>query len=150
MKLITFIILSALLPLLFGFSSCSTQNNRSKAELADEIVAVEAAFAKMAADSGIGPAFVYFASDNAVILRGKELVRGKDSIALLFRDRINTGESLTWKPDFVDVAASGDLAYTYGKYIYSVEVDGKAVSDTGIFNTVWRRDSEGNCKFVWD
>jgi len=59
--------------------------------------------------------------------------------------------SLVWEPDFVDVSASGDLAYTYGKFIYTLTDSlGKDQVMEGIFHTVWKRQTDGTWKFVWD
>ena len=60
-------------------------------------------------------------------------------------------EKLIWKPDFVDVSASGDLAYTYGAYTYSYkDSTGAIVEQGGIFHTVWKRQADGGWRFVWD
>jgi ketosteroid isomerase-like protein len=56
---------------------------------------------------------------------------------------------LTWSPDFIDVSASGDMAYTYGKYNYTTTDSLGNVSEIeGIFHTVWKRQADGNWKFV--
>ena len=58
---------------------------------------------------------------------------------------------LEWLPDFIDVAKSGDLAYTYGKYTFSSkDTTGAIVKSDGVFHTVWKRQSDGTWKFVWD
>ena len=58
---------------------------------------------------------------------------------------------LVWKPDYVDVSESGDLAYTYGKYTFtSRDSTGRKVVSKGIFHTVWKRQEDGSWKFVWD
>jgi ketosteroid isomerase-like protein len=52
---------------------------------------------------------------------------------------------------FVDVAASGDLAYTYGQYtISSKDENGKEITKSGVFHTVWKQQSDGSWKYVWD
>jgi len=60
-------------------------------------------------------------------------------------------QQLEWAPDFVDVSSSGDLAYTYGKFTFSFKDSlGNKVENKGIFHTVWKRQSNGEWKFVWD
>jgi len=54
-------------------------------------------------------------------------------------------------PNLIDVSASGDLAYTYGSYTSKILANDGNVSDgSGTFHTVWKRQSNGEWKFVWD
>lgn len=116
-----------------------------------EVFETEKAFAEMAAKSGIAEAFVSFADDDAVLLRNNKLIKGKNAIRAYFEENDLTGTKLVWVPDFVDVATSNDLAYTFGSYTFtSNDENGKSVSKTGFFHTVWKRQKNGSWKFVWD
>ena len=88
-----------------------------------------------------------------VLLRNNSLIIGIDSLRESYKNKESEiGKvSLTWKPDFVDVAISGDLGYTYGKYVYTTtdSIGTKNVLE-GIFHTVWKRQPDGTWKFVWD
>jgi ketosteroid isomerase-like protein len=56
-----------------------------------------------------------------------------------------------WSPDFIDVSKEGDMAYTYGKYVWqSPDSTGKMNVSNGIFHTVWKRQVDGSWKYVWD
>ena len=118
-----------------------------------EIVKTELAFAQMAQKEGISKAFLTYAAEDAVLMRNNSLIIGMESIRESFNSQKTElgSASLTWKPDFVDVASSGDLGYTYGKYGYTV-VDSTGIekTETGIFHTVWKRQPDGKWKFVWD
>lgn len=134
------------------FFSCSTKDSQ-KNKWKNEIIETERAFAEMALKEGITKAFVAFAATEAVLMRNNNLIVGKEAIqakySKLFSDTAR--EELTWQPDFVDVSLSGDLAYTYGKYIYStIDSLGIQQRSEGIFHTVWKRQSDGKWKFVWD
>jgi ketosteroid isomerase-like protein len=117
-----------------------------------EIIAVEEAFAKRVAEMGLADAFEFYAADDAVLLRGKQLYLGKSAISNLYKQsNSETDIKLTWKVEFVDVSSAGDLAYTYGEYLYtSTNQDGKSEQDRGIFHTVWKRQANGEWRFVWD
>jgi len=133
------------------FFSC--QNNQKQVEIwKQEIADTEHAFSEMAKTDGIPKAFVTFAADDVTILRGKELIKGKEALQASYEKRTASGEvSLTWEPDFVDVSSSGDLGYTYGKYVYtSIDSLGNKQTSEGIFHTVWKRQPDGTWKFVWD
>ena len=115
----------------------------------NEILQTEKDFAEMVKSDGLHKAFVFYAADNAVLMRNDELVIGKNNIDLLYKNQTATG--LTWTPDYIDVANSGDLGYTYGKYTYSfIDTNGDENESSGVFHTVWKRQSDGKWKFVWD
>lgn len=140
------------LMLLLIISACARPTVATDPEaLKQEVIAAEQAFAKMAADSGIAEAFRAFAAPDAVMRRGNSLVTGRDSVVAYISASYHDGETLEWAPDFVDVAASGDLAYTYGKYTFSFsDSTGRVQKQEGYFHTVWKRQPDGNWKFVWD
>jgi ketosteroid isomerase-like protein len=131
--------------------SCSSNREQQLEEWKQEVMETELAFAKMAKIDGIPKAFEVFAAPDAVLMRNNELIIGKQSIVDLYNEISNSNVKLEWKPEFIDVAASGDLAYTYGKYNYSVtDSTGEITSSEGIFHTVWKRQEDGSWKYVWD
>lgn len=136
------------------FFACSSEKSEDSMEKwKSEIYKTEQEFAEMAAKEGIPKAFLAFAAQDVVVKRGKKLIIGIEALEESYEAN-NPGSgsvSLTWKPDFVDVSASGDLGYTYGKYIY-MQTDSSGISqiDSGVFHTVWKRQLDGKWKFVWD
>ncbi len=133
-------------------TGCGIQTKEEKADqYRQEVLETERAFARMAAKEGVKAAFMAFAADDAVLLRGDRLITGKDAIEKYYGRRVQENVSLAWEPDFIGVAASGDLAYTYGTYHYrAIKTTGDTVHSQGIFHTVWRRGEDGKWKYVWD
>ncbi|REJ81924.1 MAG: nuclear transport factor 2 family protein [Bacteroidetes bacterium] len=130
--------------------SCSEKKDHSQ-EAIQEILKTEAEFASYAESHGVAEAFMKYAADNAVLLRRNRIIAGKDSISHFLTSQNFTDIKLSWKADFADASSSGDMAYTYGKYVFSAkDPEGKEISDRGIFHTVWKRQSDGSWKFVWD
>ncbi len=116
-----------------------------------EVASVEKAFTEMAGTKGVPAAFEFFAADDVIMQRGKRLVKGKSEMKDYFDTWTFQKVKLEWEPTFVDVAASGDLAYTYGPYTFeAIDSSGETISDTGFFHTVWKRQKTGEWKFVWD
>ncbi|MGB5379256.1 YybH family protein [Muriicola sp.] len=118
-----------------------------------EILETEQQFAAMAQEKGIPTAFLYYAAEDAVLMRNNSLIIGKTAIVQQFEDQKSTGNSpsLSWKPDFVDVSSSGDLGYTYGTFVYtSQDSTGQTNNIEGVFHTVWKRQADGSWRFVWD
>jgi len=137
---------------LFTLLSCTVEPRTPDLEaIKQEVRTAEKAFASMAAIDGVPAAFTHFAADDVVMLRGKRLVKGKAELREYFSSQPFSEVKLNWEPDFVDVAASGDLAYTYGSYTFSAkDSSGQVLSDTGYFHTVWKKQPEGHWRFVWD
>ena len=133
-----------------SFFSCDKKSNKNTIESwKNEIMETELAFSKMAQEEGMDKAFLEFVADDGVLLRDDLLIKGKDSIQNYMNKRISKG--LSWKPDFIDVSASGDLGYTYGEYIYTTKDSlGNIVKSKGVFHTVWKRQPDKTWKFVWD
>jgi ketosteroid isomerase-like protein len=116
----------------------------------DALMQVDRDFAKMAADSGIANAFVYFAADSATMLRrGSAPIVGRDTIRTLFADEVGT--TLKWAPYFADIAASNDLGYTLGssQYIYK-DSTGAEKTSYGYYVTIWKKQPSGIWKYVLD
>ena len=138
--------------ILVGLISCQTEKNDNMIEkYKEEVLAIEKAFAKLAKEKGVKTAFLTFASEEAVLLRGEKLIRGREAISNYFDDQTNTDVKLAWKPDFVSVSSTGDLAYTYGKYKFSAtDENGNKIENAEIFHTVWKKEADGKWRFVWD
>jgi ketosteroid isomerase-like protein len=116
----------------------------------EALITVDLQFARMAADSGIGNAFAYFAADSATMLRrGSAPIVGRDAIRELYTD--TTGAILRWAPYFADIAASGDLGYTLGKsqFIYK-DSTGAEKTSHGYYVTIWKLQPDGSWKYVLD
>lgn len=146
----------AIILLLFvSFTMFSCQSTKTEtvdvAKSKAEILQVEKDFQKMATEKGIREAFLFYAAENVAMSRFNLIYKGKKQVNLYF-DYVKINDAqLTWTPDFVDVSSSGDLGYTYGKYTYThKDSTGKVIESKGAFHTVWKKQADGNWKFVWD
>ncbi|MCK9422020.1 MAG: DUF4440 domain-containing protein [Bacteroidales bacterium] len=127
--------------------SCSSNHEKVKSE----IFRAEKEFERLAAEKGLAYAFSYFAADSGVINVRDRLVKGKEEIRKHYLKWETQDVSLQWTADFIDVAASGDLGYTYGRYVFTLtDSTGKVTRNEGIFHTVWKKQKDGNWRFVWD
>jgi ketosteroid isomerase-like protein len=104
----------------------------------------ERAFSDAAQKIGLGPAFAQFGSPDALNLGGGSepgLVVGPDNIArLVSAGQPATGSSLSWAPDKVIVASSGDLRVTIGM-IRPNTAPAAGEPAAFPFFTIWRRAS---------
>lgn len=133
-------------------AGCGTAtNNEQMEQWKAEVMAVEQAFNDMAQKEGLEKAFAFYAAEDGVIRRKNKIVKGKEDIAEWYKNDVQPNETLTWKPTYIDVSLSGDMAYTYGDYEFSYpDTLGKIKTNTGIFHTVWKRQPDGNWRYVWD
>jgi len=143
------VICIALILLLAG---CAAQ---PKVDLAAEEAAIRAADAQWlaAATTHDLEKILPFWSDDATILApGSPAVVGKAAIRQYVAGAFATpGFSITWKTDRIEVAGSGDMAYSTGSDKISVNTpDGKTVTEENRSIAVWKKQADGSWKCVYD
>jgi len=97
--------------------------------------------------------WVAFYTDDTVMLPPNDkLTSGKDDIRKAVTGLLTMpGLSLHWQPTRVEVARSGDLAYSYGAYELTYNhAKGKPINDRGKYTEVWKKQSDGAWKCVLD
>jgi ketosteroid isomerase-like protein len=128
-----------LLTLLVG--ACA---QRPAQQAVDLVIQADRDFAARAAAAGVRAAFIEFAAPDAMLFRaGVGPIRGEAAIGESFAGFGNA--TLAWSPEAGEVAASGELAYTWGWYTFTA--DGK--SSTGNYVSIWRR-IDGRWRYVVD
>jgi len=138
--------------ILLFITACTNETDKNKMDdLKSEIIKIEKDFADLAKKEGIAKAFFTYAAEDAVLNRNNTLIKGKEAIKVYFEKQTLTDVNLEWKADFADVAISGDMAYTYGNYVFSaIDTNGVNIKSEGIFHTVWKKQADGSWRFVWD
>jgi hypothetical protein len=103
----------------------------------------ERAFSRDAQQIGLNAAFARYGRSDAVNMGGPAratFVVGADSIgAVVSQDEPDSGSSVSWAPDRVIVASSGDLGVTIGTIVAN-HPDSEGTRAKFPFFTVWRRD----------
>lgn len=135
---------------LLMITACTSKPD--KEALKKEVFESEKAFEAMAGEKSIAEAFYFFADENAVIKRRNDtLIIGKQNIREFYDKQKIEGVTLNWTPDFIDVSDDGTLAYSYGKYTWKAKNEkGETEESRGVFHTVWKKQPDGNWKYVWD
>lgn len=111
---------------------------------APEVRAVEEAFAQTMADRDF-EAFLGFVSVEAVFFAGDRPLRGIEAVEEAWRPFFQGRQApFSWTPDIVQVLESGDLAFSSGPVL---DAAGEPV---GRFNSVWRKESDGRWRVVFD
>lgn len=111
---------------------------------AAEVEAREIAFAKAFSDRDL-EAFLSFVSPEAVFFNGNEPFRGLDAVARLWAPSFSGAEApFSWHPDVIQVLESGRLALSSGPVLAA------SGDEAGRFNSIWRKDADGQWRVVFD
>ncbi|MCI0351175.1 MAG: nuclear transport factor 2 family protein [Acidobacteriales bacterium] len=112
--------------------------------LAEQARTAEARFAKTMADRD-HKAFASMLADEAVFFSPKGPLRGSKAVAEAWKPFFEGAQPpFSWEPERVEVLDSGGLAFSTGPV---KNPQGKRV---GTFNSVWRRNAQGQWKIVFD
>lgn len=116
-----------------------------------DLMAADRAFATATAERGSAGWVSWFAEDGTVF-RGGRPVAGHEAIRDLMAPMLDgEGTSLTWEPEAGEIAASGDLGYTRGRWERrSTGPDGVVAVHTGSYVTIWKKVADGSWKVTLD
>lgn len=137
------VVLSCASALLLGCAPSGPEGTKA------ELVAADKAFCAMSVREGPKAAYLYYITTDGK-LQASDTRIGADAVGTTFM-QLPPAARLSWEPSFVDVAASGDLGYTWGRYQLTLPnvVKGAApVTRMGTYVTVWRRQPGGGWKFA--
>jgi ketosteroid isomerase-like protein len=109
-------------------------------------------WSKAAGAKDIEKTVSFYTDDAIVLVPNSPLLKTKEQIRTLWTGMFSIpGFSGGWKPEKIEIARSGDLAYISGRYeINEVDASGKPLTDTGNYLEIWRKQSDGNWKCVVD
>lgn len=114
------------------------------ATLKQQVFAAESTFAATFAKRDTA-GFAALVAPDAVFFGKNSVLRGKPEVVGGWRDMLlEPAPPFSWKPEIVEVAASGNLAFSSGP-VYNA--DGKQF---GNFNSIWRREPDGKWRVVFD
>lgn len=113
-------------------------------ELARQVREAETAFAKTMADRDL-KAFAGFVAEDAIFFGRTSALRGKAAVVEGWKSLYEGAAApFSWQPETVEVLASGALAHSSGPVI---DPQGNQV---GTFNSIWRREANGEWRVVFD
>jgi len=115
------------------------------------IAKAEADFEKARAERGLEGWLSFFADDTADFVRGGPFTFTKEEMRAHLQKSFDPADQLTWKPVKIEVADSGDLAYSLGTWqLKGKDQKGNDVTQTGKYLTVWRKEKDRSWKVVAD
>lgn len=104
----------------------------------------ERAFARSMADRNFA-AFSALVADDAVFFGGRGPQRGKAAVLAGWKGFFDQPQApFSWEPETVEVLSSGTLGLSSGPVR---DPNGK---QTGVFNSIWRKEADGRWRVVFD
>jgi ketosteroid isomerase-like protein len=137
---------------LLGCDSVSLQPASTKAADEAAVRQTDDNWSKAAQSKKVDDWMAFYADDAIVLPPNEKKIDNKEGI----RKEIGTmlaapGLAIRWEPTKVEVARSGELAYTQGSYeLTSNDVHGKPATDRGKTVEIWKKQSDGSWKCVVD
>lgn len=121
------------------------------AQSAAALMEADRAFARAVAAKRLD-GWVSFFADSGTMFRPGGQVVGHTAIREWMGGAFaDSSFHLEWDPVRADIAASGDLGYTIGRWqSRRLGPDGQEVRQTGSYVTVWRRQADGSWKVAVD
>jgi ketosteroid isomerase-like protein len=116
------------------------------------LMALDEEFCRAFTERGVDGWLAYFADDAVAFPSDGPITRDRKSLEAHYRQLFGQGKvALTWKPLGGEIAASGDLGFTYGTWEMKVpNKEGQLVSRTGKYQTTWKKQRDGSWKIVAD
>lgn len=112
----------------------------------DEMIAAEKAFAAYAVANGMKAGFLKFIDTAAVMFDNGNPVNGYQ----LWMNKKSGAGILNWRPACAEIAASDDFGWTAGPWTFQSQSTTDSVVASGYFFTVWKKNSAGQWKFIFD
>lgn len=113
-----------------------------------EMIAAEISFSEMSKEKGTRAALMQFIDTNGVLLRPNSFpLVGADAIDFISQSN-DTAYTMIWQPKGGNIAASGELGYTFG--VYSVLPKNKDAAMHGTYVNIWKKQADGSWKLLLD
>jgi ketosteroid isomerase-like protein len=123
-------------------------------EAREELMEVDRAFCQAAVAKGRTAAFLEYMAPEGVIYPWQGTpIEGIDRFQEL-AEQAGKGiaePTFMWEPLFAEVAESGELGYTLGRYTATLDgPEGPQLVRRGHYVTIWKKQEDGSWKFVFD
>ncbi|MGB2870096.1 MAG: nuclear transport factor 2 family protein [Bacteroidota bacterium] len=112
------------------------------------LLALDSSFSRLSVNQSPVEAYnSYLSTESRMHRNGAMPVVGKTSVKSYVS---KTVDSLSIEPMSGDIASSGDLGYTYGRYVQMAPEIHNSTIEKGYYVHVWRKGADGNWKIVFD
>ena len=128
------------------FCSCSLHQQDINKQAEKEIIQADLAMSSLATKEGFYKALLQYADDSVIIPRlGNLPMIGKTDVNKNWITKPDF-TTLTWKPIKAEASKTGDIGFTFG---YATFI-GKDTITYSNYCTIWKKQKNGDWKFVYD
>ena len=127
-------------------SAAMGQKGLGKEEAAKQSLReADQAWLKVFAGKDLDRSVEFMEEDGSMLSPNQPIATGHEAVRKQFADFFALSNfAISWTPERVYVARSGELGYTSGTYTFSfADPSGKQVNDKGKYVTVWTKHADG-------
>ena len=136
------------IPFLLLLSCNRKKEIKDTTEQRAEMIAAEISFSEMSKTKGTKAALMQFIDSNGVLLRPNSFpLVGAGAIDFISQSN-DSAYTMIWQPKGGNIAASGELGYTFG--VYSVIPKNNDSAMHGTYVNVWKKQPDGSWKLLLD
>jgi len=130
------------------FSSCGLKTDIVKEKQA--IIAADKTFSSLSEKNGVHKAFIQTIDSSCILLRANHKpIVGTNAIIELYKKGDDSQYSLVWTPLSAEVAASGDMGFTFGTYELNFKKE-NTKPQKGTYVSIWKKNPDGKWKLWLD
>ena len=132
---------SSYILILLLLTACEVDiHSNDTAALAAELLQADRDFAALSQNTDPKQAFSNYLAPNAIMVpRAGDPIEGYEAAMASFGEE--AGFDLHWQPQFAEVADSGDMGWTWGRY--QLLIEGEQLY-SGKYVNIWTRQSDGS------
>jgi uncharacterized protein (TIGR02246 family) len=148
------LLLAAVVPLILALAGCQQPAPQAPDTRATDEATIRTAEADMAkAVAALDPvkAASFYTDDVVGMSADSPVIEGRENMQKYFETWMKDKPEVSWTPVKVEVARSGDLAYSWGKGKVSMkDKKGKVTETTDKYVSVWKKQADGSWKIAID
>jgi len=131
---------------------CTVSAADTKSAIEQALRDLDGQWSAAAGAKNLEKTIAFYSQDAIVLPANAPAATTKDAIRNTWKDLLaSPGLAISWKTTKVDVAKSGDIAYTTGTYELTMnDASGKPVPDHGKYVEVWKKQADGKWKVAVD
>jgi ketosteroid isomerase-like protein len=136
----------------FALGAVNGQSNETGSDNERALREVDRKWSEAAAAKDVDKVVSYYAENAIVLPPNAAIARTRETVRTIWKEMLESpGLVISWTPEKVEVAKSGELGYVSGTYQLRMnDAKGKPVDDRGKYLEVMKKQADGSWKCVAD
>ena len=133
------------------FASCTGPAKVDTSKCVEELKSTEKAWCDMATSDGFAKTVDLYYTDDVVLINSGYPVDTKAGLRKRAEEHPEYFKGLTWANTKAEVASSGDMGYTWGRWQQKTTTkEGADTTYYGVYSTVWKKGEDGKWRAILD